>query len=264
MKRILASFTTSVTLAATSLAIFPLKSGAQISACPASGTQPSLSASCAGTPDRYEIVIYEMGLCTADPLASGSFNASTCTATLISSGTTVDLAGGASFNLGGSGSGMRPTDGTYSHAYIIISNAFGLRGSYALTAGSGFAGTYASTSSGGAALGGTATNFTETLTNFGGGPACVATASENVGSGQLNAALADSSLTTATSCTGVTRIVGSFAPSSPLLITPSTTGIQVTFSVTNNGMTVMDNGSGSSPVVGFGSGPFSPTFTILN
>lgn len=256
---------------ALALSTFAAAAGPEVKAqtmpvCPASGTTADLSAtgSCKGTPDRYEITVYEMGLCTADPLGSGNYDSTTCTPTFTSAGGTMaNLAGGASVTLGGSGSGggARPADGSYGWAYVIIGNQFGLRGEYELTAGSGFAGVYGSDSSGTAVNGGTPTNFTETLTNFDPSGACTPTAWENVGTGRLDAAITDSSLTTATSCTGVTRIVGSFAPSTPIVIDPATTGIQVTFSVTNNGMTLTDGPGGR--LMSFESGPFSPSFTIL-
>ena len=225
--------------------------------CPASGTVANLLATtaCRGTPSRYEIIIYEMGLCTADPLGSRTFVRTTCSATFTSSGTTTDLAGGASVSLGSSGS--RPADGSYSHAYIVIGNTFGLSGEYALSGG-----TYRSDSTGNAILNGTLDNFTETLNNFDPQVACTPSAWENVGGGRLDAVIADTTLVTASSCTGVSRIVGSFAPSSPIVIDSAATGLKVTFSVTNNGMTVMDGARGV--VDAFASGPFSPTFTILN
>ena len=230
---------------------------AQNSVCPASGTVANLLATgaCKGTPSRYEIIIYEMGLCTADPLGSRTFVRTTCSATFTSSGTTTDLAGGASVSLGSSGS--RPADGSYSHAYIVIGNTFGLSGEYALSGG-----TYRSDSTGNAILNGALTNFTETLNNFDTQVACTPSASDSVGGGRLDAVIADTTLVTASSCTGVSRIVGSFAPSSPIVIDSAATGLKVTFSVTNNGMTVMDGPRGV--VDAFASGPFSPTFTILN
>ena len=233
--------------------------------CPASGTVANLAAigSCRGTPNRYEITIYEMGLCTADPLASGTFVRTTCTATFTSSGTTTDLAGGASVSLGSSGS--RPADGSYSHAYIVMGNTFGLSGEYELSAGS-LAGTYRSNSIGTAVLNGPLTNFTETLNNFDPGNTCDPIVSDTVGGGTLTAAVADTTLVTASSCTGVSRIVASFAPSSSIVIDSAATGLKVTFSVTDNGMTVMDDDgiNKTGVVTAFTSGPFSPTFTILN
>ena len=229
--------------------------------CDPSGTVADLkvTTACKGTPSRYEIIIYEMGLCTADPLASGTFVRTTCTATFTSSGTTTDLAGGASVSLGSSGS--RPADGSYSHAYIVMGNTFGLSGEYELSAGS-LAGTYRSDSNGRAVLNGALTNFTETLDNFDHPNTCDPDASDTVGGGTLTAVVADTTLVTASSCTGVSRIVASFAPSSSIVIDSAATGLKVTFSVTDNGMTVIEDNNGK--VVKFTSGPFSPTFTILN
>ena len=232
--------------------------------CPPSGTVPNLPANggCKGTPSRYEIIIYEMGLCTADPLGSGTFVRTTCSATFTGP-TTADLAGGASVSLGSSGS--RPADGSYSHAYIVIGNTFGLSGEYELSAGS-LAGTYRSDSNGTAVLNGALTNFTETLDSFDDPPACDPKASDTVGGGTLTAFVADTTLVTASSCTGVSRIVASFAPSSSIVIDSAATGLKVTFSVTDNGMTVMDDDgiNKTGVVTAFTSGPFSPTFTILN
>ena len=203
-----------------------------------------------------------MGLCTADPLGSGTFVRTTCSATFTGP-TTADLAGGASVSLGSSGS--RPADGSYSHAYIVIGNTFGLSGEYELSAGP-YSGTYRSDSTGFAFLKGPLTNFTETLNSFDDPPACDPKASDTVGGGTLTAFVADTTLVTASSCTGVSRIVASFAPSSSIVIDSAATGLKVTFSVTDNGMTVMDDDgiNKTGVVTAFTSGPFSPTFTILN
>ena len=230
-----------------------------MSVCPASGSGVALPANdgCATTPSRYEIVIYEMGLCTSNPTASSSFDRSTCTSTLISSGgVTTDLAPGSTVDLGSSG-GSLPEPGNYSYAYIVMANTFGLNVSYAASNGT----TYASNSSGQAIASGTPTNFTETLENFDGGGACEPTASASVTGGNLRAMLADGSLSRADSCTGVTRLVGTFEPSSPIAITSSTSGLNVSFTVTDNGATITTNKSGMPRY--FNSGPFSPSFTVI-
>ena len=55
----------------------------------------TLQGQCLHTPDQYVLTIYEMGLCTSDPVAAGNFNKSSCVETMISaSGTEVDLAPG--------------------------------------------------------------------------------------------------------------------------------------------------------------------------
>lgn len=231
------------------------------SVCPASGSNVALPAddSCATTPSRYEIVIYEMGLCTSNPTASNSFDRSTCTSTLISSGgNTTDLAPGSTVDLGNSG-GSLPEPGNYSYAYIIMANTFGLNVSYTASDSN----TYASDSSGQAVAGGTPTNFTETLENFDEAPNCEPTASASVTGGTLRAMLADGSLSRADSCTGVTRLIGTFEPSSPIAITSSTSGLNVSFTVTDNGATITTSNAATPIPTAFSSGPFSPFFTVI-
>ena len=229
---------------------------------------------CYGTPDRYEITIYEMGLCTSAPISTTTSTNDTvdtdtnCTAT--TTGTwTGDLAGGASFDMSG---GARPAAGTYTHAYIILGNEFGLNGKYALTDGGSTTTTYYSN---GAASGstnvdsttGTATavDFTETLTTFGGG-SCDYDASEDFTTGSnpgtLTAVVTNASKVVQTSCgSGVKRIVGQFEPDTAFTISDSITGMTVTFTVTNSGMSVI--GSGSETIDQLGSGPFSARFTFI-
>ena len=269
MQKLTNKIATTLTFTLFSLAAAGTKANAQsLPICPPTGTVADLSSTagpCRGTPDRYVVSIYEMGLCTTNPLSTGSFDPTSCHATFTSSGTSVNLAGGATISLGGSGGsgGTRPPDGKYPSAYIIIGNTFGLRGGYKLVGGGGGTVVYGSDSSGNAVAGGAATNFTETLTNFNPGGGCTPTAFENVGTGRLEALITDASLGAATSCSGVARIIGAFSPTTPIMIDPATTGLEVTFSVTNNGMTLVDGGAPGFNLVEYQSGPFSPSFKIL-
>ena len=80
---------------------FPNKSYSQsMDTCDASSLTDAQFAStysdgCAMTPEKYEIVIYEMGLCTgSNPISGGTLDRTNCSATFTnSSGQTVDLAG---------------------------------------------------------------------------------------------------------------------------------------------------------------------------
>ena len=106
------------------------------------GDNPSsINNSCYITPSTYKIRVYEMGLCTSDPLAGTSIDSnenvttdntiseSSCTPTFQSlSGSLVDLGGNATQTL--TGNNFRPPNGTYPHAYIKIKNTFGLKGTY--------------------------------------------------------------------------------------------------------------------------------------
>ena len=106
---------------------------------------PSNEFECLGTPEKYEITIYEMGLCSSDssPItgSSGSkiWDKSTCVPTMISgvNGTIVDLAPGSSGSKIAAlpNAPERPSNGIYNFAYILISSAFNLKGSYTLADG---------------------------------------------------------------------------------------------------------------------------------
>ena len=231
------------------------------------GTNPSsMNDSCEITPDRYVIKIYEMGFCTSDPLASSDFSGSTCTATFQSengkeiniAGTTVSLS---------DGSATRPAPGSYEHAYIKMSNTFGLRGTYLMNDT-----TFCSSGDGSAtsATGCTGTNFNETLIDFSRGGTCNGTTSDqefsvsvpfNTGvTGTMKAKLTNNNYVTSTSCGSSTRLVGSFEPTNPITISNTTQGLEVDFTVTNTGMTIVPNGGGNG-ISSFGSGPFRPRFS---
>jgi len=63
-----------------------------------------------------------------------------------------------------------------------------------------------------------------------------------------------------TACGNATRLFGNFKPTAPIIISDTTKGLQVTFTVTDRGMTILSDGSNG--VGGFSSGPFSPGFTL--
>ena len=79
---------------------------------------------CTDTPDRFEITIYELGLCTAQPIKTGSprtFSRDDCVVTMTSSGSVADLANSTVTLPSMNG---RPASNTYTHAYIILTNTF--------------------------------------------------------------------------------------------------------------------------------------------
>ena len=79
--------------------------------------------------------------------------------------------------------------------------------------------------------------------------AVLAQASSNIGK----------TYTADSSCGSSTHLYGSFTPSSPVVITDTTKGLEVDFSITNRGMTIIPDGSGG--MSGFGGGPFAPRFS---
>ena len=82
---------------------------------------------CAFAPDEYTVTIYEMGLCTSDPTApttSSAYALDTCSTVINSpSGQTINLAAGSELTLTDV---TRPTNGTYTHAYMVLGNSFGI------------------------------------------------------------------------------------------------------------------------------------------
>ena len=224
------------------------------------------STGCSATPERYVITIYEMGFCTSNPL-SGALDRSTCSTTFESSGgQTIDLAGSTSITLDETNATRPPSD-TYTYGFMVMSNTFGLRGSIEtqdntwVSDGDDFDGINSNTTNAGAAA-----NFNDVLTDFDGTPggACTSSASATMSLGEMSAILANGSLSEATTCAGVTRLVGAFAPTTPYVITDDSTALKITFNVTNKGMSVLP----MSPPTGSGirqlaSGPFEMEITVV-
>ena len=242
----------------------------------------SLSNSCYITPEVYKITIYEMGLCTSDPLAGTYVNSSdvvvtdyaidesSCSATFKNSnGSLVNLAGGASQTLTG-GTDIRPSNGSYPHAYIKIKNVFGLKGNYTVndityySKDEGLSDTSESNNA----------EWDQNLVDFDKGTSCepvegnrMMAASETFttgATGTMKAVLANVSgetysATSQANCGTSTRLFGVFSPTNPVVITEQTNGLEVRFTITNRGMSVYP---GNNPyVVQFGGGPFTPSFT---
>tara|TARA_B100000963_G_scaffold307809_1_gene282986 strand:- start:366 stop:665 length:300 start_codon:yes stop_codon:yes gene_type:complete len=67
--------------------------------------------------------------------------------------------------------------------------------------------------------------------------------------------------TTQADCDNSTRIFGSFAPTNPIIISSETQGLQVTFTITDKGLSVIGGTTNGNEVVRrFSSGPFVPGF----
>jgi len=275
MNRLIQSIASSLVLATATFAPFlPSESAkAQINECNiTAGTTPknildNFPGGCSVTPERYSITIYEMGFCTSNPISGGSLNKSTCSTTFESSGgQTVDLAGSSSITLDESNATRPPSD-TYSYGYMVMSNIFGLRGSVTIggttfvSNGTDFNGGVNVASTGAAA------NFNDTLTSFGAG-GCTSSATATMSLGEMSAILADSSLSEETSCTAgvVTRLVGSFAPTTAYTITDDSTALKITFEVTDTGMTVIPAAApppARATIASMASGPFQMEITVI-
>ena len=215
---------------------------------------------CLGSPDRFEIAIYEMGLCTQNPISGTpkAFSKANCEVTMSTDGATADLAGKTVSLPPASG---RPTNATYTYAYIVILNEFGLKGSISLN------GTvYCSTSTGtevNSSAGCSAANHTEELDTFGEGFEADFGPETMPTGGKVSAILTDSSLTRAANASAVTRLIGVFETNSgsPVVINDGVNGLEVELQVSDGGYGIGFNGSGVPEY--FGSAPFKPVFSTF-
>ena len=222
---------------------------------------------CLGSPDKFEITIYEMGLCTQNPISGSpkAFSKENCVTSMASTGSTADLAG-KTVDLPKATN--RPPNDTYTYAYMVILNEFGLKGTISLAGN-----VYCSNSSGlvNSSAGCTAEAHTEELDDFGDsetddignadfGPE---TMPVSAGGGKVSALLTDSSLTRAEKVSQVTRLVAVFETNSgtPVVITDNTNGLEVELQVADFGYGIMFNNAGVP--VDFGSSPFRPVFNTF-
>ena len=230
---------------------------------------------CTLTPEKYEITIYEMGLCTSHPITgnAGSLvydkNSAGCVTTM-STATTVDLAGGNA--LANLPSGTRPPSNSYSYAYILISNNFNLKGSYTLSDGTTTYyskpmedewGAYGAADSSLSA----SQEHGELLDDLGFGETWSGEMSAQTmsGGGKVSAILLkEDGQTKATSKGEAKRLLGAFEANSgsPVVITDASKGLEVSLEVTDTGYSLMLNEAGND-IDEFGSAPFKPVFTVF-
>ena len=229
---------------------------------------------CTDTPERFEITIHELGLCTAQPIQTGNprtFSRNDCVVTMTSDGITADLANSTVDLPQMDG---RPASNTYTHAYIILTNTFGLRGSVTLKNDEGADVKYCSqniedaNSTPGTTTGNFCTpeNHTEVLNNFADGEEYdpFFPAEEMDGGGKVSALLTgdDANLTTATNEGEAKRLIGVFQTNdgNPVVINNGTNGLEMQLTVTDIGYGIeFQNGE----PLDFGSMPFKPVFVTF-
>jgi len=269
LKSLLKSVVISAATCATSTAIMTDPAAGQtqtIPACPATGSLSnfaSYTSGCYGTPEVYKITFYEMGLCSSDPMAGGTLDKSTCTASFKDDGgIQKDIAGSSGVALGSGTGGTRPDNGSYKYAYAILSNTFRLKANYKVNTINYYSSSDYSSGSSNVTAGATslAQEFDDNLTSF--GQSCSTKGTETFSNGTMTAYVLNSGLEVATGCTGVTRLIGYMTLNTPIEIKPETEGLKMTFKVTNSGMTVQPTGDGQE-VFAFSSGPFSASFTLI-
>ena len=229
---------------------------------------------CRFTPQSYQANVFEMGLCTVNPMSGASLDTTTCTTVFTATDTTNGSAH--DFALGDAalvGTSSRPANGTYKFPYIILSNVFTITAEFERSGT-----TYYVTKTGSACdavdTTGPAQECNGTLVQFASSGDCDG---EYLGArfegGLLNGYLMQSSTLdkrdgasedSGGECTNVDRIVGVMELDTPLNITPSVMNFKFTFNVTGYGAQMFTGASrpNNNPNGGGGSGPFSGFFTI--
>ena len=231
---------------------------------------------CRFTPQSYKANVFEMGLCTVNPMSGAALDRATCTKVFTATDTTNGSAH--DFALGDAalvGTSARPANGTYKFPYIILKNVFTIKAEFE-RGGT----TYYVRKSGSACdavnTTGPAQECDGTLVQFASSGDCDG---EYLGArfegGLLNGYLMQastldkrdgSSEDSGGECTNVDRIVGVMELDTALVIDPSVMNFKFTFNVTGYGAQMFTGASrpNNNPNGGGGSGPFSGFFTIIN
>jgi hypothetical protein len=248
----------------------------------------AVTVNCGTTPQGYEIIVYQLGLCTANPSTGATPDFSSCQMMLNGPGQTASLAAGSSIALGNLSA---PPFGTYPFAVLVAGNSIGItstqRYSVAMTGSAGGAGTTCWSVAGTVDRGNPTPTMVacgavaspaktiDKLTSFShannanGDPSmggawngtayCSGVASCTVEGGTIAAKLATSSLTAAVAGdwpNGITRIIAVQTFTTPIVIDGGTTGLDVGFNISNASSPWITGGAGGT-IQQFGSGPFS-------
>jgi hypothetical protein len=239
-------------------------------ACLASGTMMTADGGCRATPSKYEMTIYEMGVCTNDPFANGTnvtMNKTSCSIVFINpNGFTNDYAASIGSNVEMKGTSTKPKNGIYKYPYVVLSTRFVIEGKF--TNGST---TYYSNGQAVTTSAGSASELTDDLLNFGDSTCRSGYLNATVDVGTISAFLTNDGLTRADEadytnpdCTGVTRIVGMMNLNAPFTISDKTVSFQYSFVLTDFGIQFFDDSGSDSVPDAFGSGPFSGKFTVID
>tara|TARA_A100001388_G_scaffold264035_1_gene234952 strand:+ start:442 stop:1263 length:822 start_codon:yes stop_codon:yes gene_type:complete len=246
----------------------PAESSTRFTACAPSGTVADLSAEadpCYFTPEMLKITFYEVGFCTSDPLASNTFDSSSCFRSWSNpSGFETDLGLKKFENM--DGTVYRIADGTYTHAYVIMNPTWVYKASYSFNNGTTW---YTKTGPQGGderttniSEYGTWTKRITCQTGEEGGNNC-ADYRNTTTYGPVKSLLTDSNFNTCRSekeCATSTRLVGALSMNNNLVVDPSVRGYKLKWIITNMGIGVYHNGGLPG---GFTAGPFVPDFTLI-
>ena len=248
---------------------------AVLTACASTGTIMTAAGQCRFTPSKYEVTIFEMGVCTANPMTTDAFDTTVCSTTFSATDQTNGFTADMAATLGGSvsltGTSSRPANGTYKFPYIIMKNTFKVQATFVHSGA-----TYYLKNNGAVTASSPAEDLTSTLQGFGNDNCDGEYLNSAVDVGFINGYLTNASLNKRDSSdisgtspdrdcgSGTNRLVGVMELTAPFTISPSTLKMQFTFNITGYGAQFFDDaGSNSIPDQG-GSGPFSGFFEVTD
>ena len=248
------------------------------------GGDDAIDDGCDTTPALYEVVIYQLYLCTSSPTeatTSSTVVLTPCSQVFnSSSGATASVTQGAEIVL--DGTYTRPPEGTYTHGYAFMDNTFGITWAGELSAsmtgmtgGTGVfcgtvagAGTHAratthnnSSVCGSSAI--TPGKFVETLQHFSGSgeeetlKAKAEVENINGTSAAINGYLVDTNGHRASTTGEVDKLEGLVSFANPVVVTADTTSLSMKFNV-GEGMHLVNGGDNKLFI---GSGPFQAIMT---
>ena len=258
---------------------------------------------CLQTPEGYKITLFKIGMCTSNPFDENddSVNiafteANGCTWTMEStSGSEIDLAANLNQAISLPSASSRPPSGTYKHFVIVMNPNIKLKGSYTTTDSTNGGTFYTKPASSSVDTEGefdsslsSSQFFTAEFSDvrgFNNRGECSYSYQRTISSGSnqgvIRAVLTNDNLETKTACSGVTRLVGDFKATTPLVISDDTNGLEIQFSITGAGLHVEGGGGGAQegftcnnpdplichprashnqPIYGY-AGDFQPVFT---
>ena len=241
---------------------------------------------CLQTPEGYKITLFKVGMCTKNPFDETNDNvdlafteANGCVWTMESnSGVAVDLAANLNQASALPSASSRPPSGIYKYFLIVMDPNIKLKGSYT-TKDSTDGGTFYTKP--GTSEVDTEGEFDKSLSSsqffkaefsdplgFNNRGSCrysyQRTASTGSNKGVVQAVLTNNLFETATTCSGITKLVGQFKATTPLEINNETNGIEIQFSITGAGLFIEGGGNGvrgskDQPIYAY-AGDFVPTF----
>ncbi len=223
---------------------------------------------CLQTPEGYEITLFKIGMCTNNPFDGTNDNvdlafteANGCVWTMESnSGEAIDLAANLNQTSALPSASSRPPSGTYKYFLIVMNPNIKLKGSYTTTDSSNGGTFYTKPATSEVDTEGEfdsslsssqffTAEFSDAL-GFNNRGSCdysyQRTVSTGSNQGVVQAVLTNDLFETATTCSGITKLVGQFKATNPVVINDETKGLEIQFSISGAGLNIEGGGGGAT------------------